>query len=51
MEKKLYISPLIEVAKVNMSAVVLTGSPENPSTDTHPLPPIGPAPKRHTEVF
>ena len=48
MEKKLYMIPLTEVAKVNMSGVVLTGSP----TDTPP-PPIHPgAPRKHwTDVF
>jgi len=49
MEKRQYIIPLTEVASVNMSATVLTGSP----TDTLPLTPPGPAgaSKRRTEVF
>jgi len=51
MAKKLYMIPLTEVAKVNMSGVVLTGSPVVPPEDTHPLPPIGPAPKHRTPVF
>lgn len=38
MEKKVYMSPLFEVAKVNMSGVVLAGSP-----DSTPVPPPGPA--------
>lgn len=50
MEKKLYNTPLTEVAKVNMSGVVLTGSPAG-----LPTPPVGPsgvAPRKHwTDVF
>ena len=42
MEKKVYMSPLFEVAKVNMSGVVLAGSP----TDDTPLPPPHPGAPR-----
>ena len=49
--KKQYIIPLTEVAKVNMSAAVLTGSP----TDALPPTPPGPAGiirrEDRTEVF
>ena len=53
MEKKIYSRPLIEVAQVNMSTSVLTGSPEGP------VPPVGPAgivnhryaPANRTPVF
>ena len=52
MEKKLYLSPLIEVAVVNMSATVLTGSPVDPSVPG-PMPPSGPAgaPKRDPNLW
>ena len=51
MEKKLYNSPLIEVASVKMNATVLTGSPVDPLVPG-PMPPSGPAgAPKHTEVF
>ncbi len=49
MEKKVYMMPLIEVEKINLSSAVLVGSP-----DGTPVPPPGPsgAPKYTTpEVF
>ena len=49
MEKKVYNSPQIEVEKINLSAAVLVGSPEDtPMPDpSHPG-----APKRpYVEVF
>lgn len=49
--KKQYIIPLMEVETVSLSSCLLDGSPANSSTDTHPLPPIGPAPKHRTPVF
>lgn len=44
MEKKVYMMPLIEVEKINLSIAVLAGSPD----DSSPMPPpIHPgAPKR-----
>ena len=45
MEKKLYNSPLTEVAKVNMSGIILGVSPSG--DDVPPIPPHpGSAPKR-----
>lgn len=48
MEKKKYISPLMEVETVSMNNCILGGSP-----DSHPVPPLGPGMVRHrwTEVF
>ena len=49
MEKKIYISPLTEVAKVNMSTVVLAGSPPD---GVDPTPPIHPgAPRLQAPVL
>ena len=49
MEKKVYISPLMEVEQINLSKCLLDGSPV---VDPHPVPPLGPgAPKRRTPVF
>ena len=49
MEKKVYISPLMEVEQICLSKCLLDGSP---AVSTKPTPPIGPgAPKRRTEVF
>ena len=51
MEKKQYMSPLVEVAKVNMCATVLTGSPvEDNTTPTPPPGPVGYS-RRRTPVF
>ena len=48
MEKRIYMSPLTEVAKVHMSGVILT----SPTTDDTPLPPPHPgAPQHRTPVF
>lgn len=41
MEKKIYITPLMEVQQVNLTQCLLDGSP-----DLRPIPPIGPAPAR-----
>lgn len=50
MNKKQYIFPLTEVANVNMSGAVLTGSPTDEwSMDSNPSHPG--APKRRTPVF
>ena len=51
MEKKLYISPLIEVAKVNMSTAVLTGSPTNDEWNMSSDPSHPGAPRHRTPVF
>ena len=51
MEKKIYISPLVEVAKVNMNVPVLAGSPPD---DVDPVVPTHPgtgAPARNTPAF
>jgi len=48
MEKKIYMNPLTEVAKVNMSSVILTESPVN-DTPTPPPGPVGAPPR--TELF
>lgn len=49
MEKKLYMCPLIEVAKLNLNGTILVGSIDD---DTTPPPPLHPgAPERRTEVF
>ena len=49
MEKKKYLSPLIEVEKLNFSGVLLA----SPQGDDTPLPPMDPglAPRRRTPVF
>ena len=49
MEKKLYMSPLTEVASVNMRSTVLTGSPADEWNMSNPEHPGAPA--RRTEVF
>lgn len=51
MKKNVYMMPLVEVAKVNMSGAVLTGSPIVPPEG--PVPPQGPsgAPKHDTPAF
>lgn len=48
MEKKVYISPLMEVETISLSKCLLDGSPI-----ATPTPPLGPAgtPARRTEVF
>ncbi len=49
MEKKRYISPLMEVETISLSKCLLDVSPAG---DSHPEPPIGPgAPQRRTHVF
>lgn len=51
MKKKIYMMPLFEVAKVNMSGAVLTGSPTDDwSMDNNPAHP-GQAPKHDTPAF
>lgn len=45
MEKKLYISPLTEVEKINLSSCLLDGSPIPEPT---PVPPHPGAPSRDT---
>ena len=48
MEKKIYITPIMEIQQVNLTQCLLDGSPVDPL----PTPPIGPgAPKRRTPVF
>ena len=50
MEKKVYMMPLIEVEKINLSTAVLIGSP----TDSDPMPdPSHPGAPKYTkpEVF
>lgn len=49
MEKKIYITPLMEVEQINLSKCLLDGSPVDP----RPLPPLGPsgAPMHRTPVF
>ena len=44
MKKKQYIIPLFEVTDIRFGGALLT-SPE------YPIPPIGPAPARKTELF
>ena len=49
MEKKVYISPLMEVATISLSKCLLDGSP---AEDSKPTPPIGPgAPKRDPNLW
>ena len=49
MEKRLYMSPLMEVATISLSKCLLDGSPV---VDPHPVPPVGPgAPKRTPDMF
>jgi hypothetical protein len=45
MEKKIYMTPLMEVETISLSRCLLDGSP------THPIPPLGPglAPARWKE--
>jgi hypothetical protein len=47
MEKKIYITPLMEIQQVNLTQCLLDGSPVDP----RPIPPIGPAPVRRSPVF
>lgn len=47
MEKKIYITPLMEVQQVTLTQCLLDGSPVDP----RPIPPIGPAPARRSPVF
>ncbi len=49
MEKKIYISPLMEVANISLTQCLLDGSPVE---DLLPTPPLGPgAPARQTPAF
>ena len=50
MEKKLYMSPLMEVETICLSSCLLDVSPAG---DSHPVPPLGPgvAPKQDPELF
>ena len=45
------MSPLCEVAQVNMNGVVLAGSPAEDWSMPDPSHPGAPAPKRRTPVF
>lgn len=38
MEKKMYVSPLMEVEQVNLQSVVLAGSPGASPVPPHPAP-------------
>lgn len=49
MEKKIYITPLMEVEQINLSKCLLDGSPVTPSPT--PVPPHPGAPMRRTPVF
>ena len=51
MNKKQYIFPLTEVANVNMSTAVLTGSGSPEEDWQMPIPNHPGAPKRRTPVF
>ena len=49
MEKKIYISPLMEVATISLIKCLLDGSP---AEDPHPVPPLGPlAPARDPKLW
>ena len=49
MEKRKYISPLMEVATISLSKCLLDGSPV---VDPHPVPPVGPgAPARDPNLW
>jgi hypothetical protein len=47
MEKKIYITPLMEVEQINLSKCLLDGSPVDPL----PVPPHPGAPMHRTPVF
>ena len=48
MEKKIYITPLMEVQQVNLTQCLLDGSPITPPI---PVPPHPGAPGRRSPVF
>ncbi|MBQ3998136.1 MAG: hypothetical protein II644_02220 [Paludibacteraceae bacterium] len=50
MEKKIYMSPLVEVAKINMNVSVLAGSPPD-GTDPALPPHPGVPGRRWSDVF
>ena len=50
MEKRLYISPLMEVATISLSKCLLDGSPA-PTPDPTPVPPHPGSPARDPKLW
>ena len=48
-KKKLYISPLFEVSKINLGGAILTGSPTDSTLPPYPHP--GAPARRYVPVF